>query len=414
MEKQIKNPNALDGGIIIIRRGLAIYKVNASPFYFARIRDSRNKRNIVRSTRETSRIQARLAAEELAASLFAAGSPIITPKQYQFEYFADKVMRQAVYDASVGTHAKSIITDTKLYLYNQHWGLVKHFGRQDVREIKTKDFISFYRELIRQKTLSATTHNKLRIWFRKVLRAALEDDAITTLPEIPKLDKTKATTRTFFRFHPLVPKEKDDYQKILTVAKYCAAERVKFHQTYPPITEELYDTILFLIHGFLRPIESELYSIKHSDITIAENPRRLLITVRAGKTGYRVIDTMPAAVDVYLRMKKRYPDYQKPEDFILFPQYQKRRTPKGTLIAQFDYVLKRAGLKQDPYTGHKHSLYSLRHTCLCMRLVNSKGKINVYALARNAGTSVEMLEQHYLRNLPNSEDLARNIQSFGD
>jgi len=46
--------------------------------------------------------------------------------------------------------------------------------------------------------------------------------------------------------------------------------------------------------------------------------------------------------------------------------------------------------------------------------VNSKGKINVYALARNAGTSVEMLEQHYLRNLPNSADLARNIQSFGD
>jgi hypothetical protein len=255
---------------------------------------------------------------------------------------------------------------------------------------------------------------KLRIWFRKVLKTALQEGAITNLPETPKMEKTRTTTRTFFRFHPLVAKEKDDYQKVLEAAKVSADEHIKFAADYPPITDELYDAILLLTHGFLRPTVSELYALKHSDITIAEHPHRLLITVRAGKTGFRVIDTMPAAVNVYLRMKKRYPDFQKPEDYILFPQLANRRRPKDILIAQFDYVLKRAGLKHDPYSGHKHSLYSLRHTCLCMRLVNSKGKINVFALAKNAGTSVDMLQKHYLKNLPNSEDLARNIQSFGD
>ena len=409
-----KNPNALDGKIIIIRRGLAIYKVNASPFYFARIRDSINKRNIVRSTKEISRIEARRAAEELCASIFSPGSTIITPETYQFAHFADQVMKQAIRDAETGVRAQTIVSDTKYCLYNDEYGLVHHFGKMDVRQIQTKDFVAFYRQLIERKSLSAPVHNKLRIWFRKVMRFALQDGAIGTIPEAPKLDKTKPTTRTFFRFHPLVSKENDDYKKLLRVAKECAIQRIKFHANIPPITDELYDAILLLNHGFLRPTESELYALRHSDITFAENPSRLIITVRKGKTGYRVIDTMKDAVDVYKRMKKRYPNYTKPDDYILFPQFLKRKTPKQILMAQFDYVLRKAELKQDRYTGHKHSLYSIRHTCMCMRLVLSKGRINLYALARNAGTSVEMLEKHYLKNLPNSADLARNIQSFGD
>jgi hypothetical protein len=48
-----------------------------------------------------------------------------------------------------------------------------------------------------------------------------------------------------------------------------------------------------------------------------------------------------------------------------------------------------------------------------MRIVLSEGKVNLYALAKNAGTSVEMLEKFYLRNLPNTSELARNLQSFG-
>jgi hypothetical protein len=49
-----------------------------------------------------------------------------------------------------------------------------------------------------------------------------------------------------------------------------------------------------------------------------------------------------------------------------------------------------------------------------MRLVLSQGKINLFALAKNAGHSVATLENYYLKNLPNSQELARNIQSFGD
>jgi len=68
----------------------------------------------------------------------------------------------------------------------------------------------------------------------------------------------------------------------------------------------------------------------------------------------------------------------------------------------------------DPFTGKAHTLYSLRHTAICMRIVNSHGKVNIFNLAKNAGTSVEQIERFYAKHLPLSKELARNLQSFGE
>ena len=49
-----------------------------------------------------------------------------------------------------------------------------------------------------------------------------------------------------------------------------------------------------------------------------------------------------------------------------------------------------------------------------MRIVNSEGKVNIFALAKNAGTSVDQIERFYARHLPMSEALWKNLQTFGD
>jgi hypothetical protein len=54
---------------IKIQKGLAIYQTYASPYYLARIWDSRAGKNIVRSTKETSRIEARKVAQEIAIEI---------------------------------------------------------------------------------------------------------------------------------------------------------------------------------------------------------------------------------------------------------------------------------------------------------------------------------------------------------
>jgi hypothetical protein len=44
----------------------------------------------------------------------------------------------------------------------------------------------------------------------------------------------------------------------------------------------------------------------------------------------------------------------------------------------------------------------------------SHGKVNIFNLAKNAGTSVDQIERFYARNLPLSPELARNLQIMGD
>ena len=72
------------------------------------------------------------------------------------------------------------------------------------------------------------------------------------------------------------------------------------------------------------------------------------------------------------------------------------------------------GLKHDvTITNAERSIYSLRHTAICMRLVLSHGQVNIYSLAKNAGTSVNQIERFYAKRLPISKELMENLQSFG-
>ena len=49
---------------------------------------------------------------------------------------------------------------------------------------------------------------------------------------------------------------------------------------------------------------------------------------------------------------------------------------------------------------------------ICMRIILSQGMVNIFNLAKNAGTSVEQIERLYARNLPLSREMAKNLQSL--
>ena len=76
---------------------------------------------------------------------------------------------------------------------------------------------------------------------------------------------------------------------------FCIATRVR-GGAVTPLHRALSITQLFCVHSFVRPTSSELYALKHNDITVERDPKRLLVTVRNGKTGYRVANTMSGAV----------------------------------------------------------------------------------------------------------------------
>ncbi|MGJ0506029.1 MAG: HK97 family phage prohead protease [Methylocystis sp.] len=259
------------------------------------------------------------------------------------------------------------------------------------------------------KDLSSSTKNTMGATFRIVLKVARDDGVINAVPKTPRT-KQKDNPRPFLRFYPLVEKRKDGYQVLLRTVREMANDRTAIRGV--AITEELHDIIVFVTHSFVRPTTTELYALRHAEIQVAENPSRLVFTVRNGKTGYRIANSMEAAVDAYRRVRDRHPDAHG-EDYVFLPGYANRTTAARVIQRQFNAALERAGIKHDPFTGMDHTVYSLRHTAICMRIILSQGDVNIFNLAKNAGTSVEQIERFYPRNLPLSAEMARNLQTFG-
>ncbi len=305
----------------------------------------------------------------------------------------------------------SLATGDKHLVYTPETGLLTYFGDKDVRQIRTKDVKSYLQWMKGKRSVpfAFNTYSTRIACLRKILKLAVDDEVIDAVPATPRPER-KDSPRGFFRFAPLVSKEHDEYQRVLRTAKDMADEGVKVR--WVPVTDEFYDLILFLSHTFLRPTYSEIYALKHRDVTIANDPKRLILRITKGKTGFRQVNTLEAAVGVYQRCQRRYPNTT-PDEYVFYPQYKNRHTAQNRVSRIFKALLLRADLTKGE-DGIPRTLYSIRHTALSMRLVKSKGQVNIYNLARSAGTSVEQLERFYLKNLPPSADMARNLQTFGD
>lgn len=65
-------------------------------------------------------------------------------------------------------------------------------------------------------------------------------------------------------------------------------------------------------------------------------------------------------------------------------------------------MLKSAGLKEDR-EGNRRTAYSLRHTYICMRLLEGA---DIYQVAKNCRTSVEMIEKFYAAHIKTSLNAA--------
>lgn len=78
---------------------------------------------------------------------------------------------------------------------------------------------------------------------------------------------------------------------------------------------------------------------------------------------------------------------------LLFPNWQRDL---------FRTVLEEQGLRQDR-DGRPRTAYSLRHTYICLRLM--KGA-DIYQIAKNCRTSVEMVEKFYAAHIDTQLDAA--------
>ena len=110
--------------------------------------------------------------------------------------------------------------------------------------------------------------------------------------------------------------------------------------------------------------------------------------------------TLQPAVFVYERLlaQQRTDGYGRPNDYLFLPSLEERRNLLVVYGWQFMYLQSLAGIEGNAANGQTRTIYSLRHTAMTFRLLYG-GKIDLLTLARNARTSVQMIERFYASNL---------------
>lgn len=228
----------------------------------------------------------------------------------------------------------------------------------------------------------ATLHHDT-VTLRLVLKTAHRHGWISQVPDISAPYKTsgKVTHRGWFS-----PEEyKALYEATRERAKHPKKER------WRKTCEDLHDYVLFMANTGLRTDEAG--RLEYRDVATvtdeATGDRILEIEVR-GKRGIGFCKSMPGAVLPFQRLKKRHSP--KPTDRIF------GKTPRELL----NNVLDELNLKKDR-DGNIRTAYSLRHTYICMRLMEGA---DIYQIAKNCRTSVEMIEKFYATHLKNTLDAA--------
>lgn len=141
----------------------------------------------------------------------------------------------------------------------------------------------------------------------------------------------------------------------------------------------------------LRPDESA--RLEYRDVMVVKDDTMeeaiLEIDVR-GKRGVGFCKSTPGAVRPFERLRER--NNPKPTDR-LFPV---------THRDLFNKILDEEGLKFDR-DGNRRTAYSLRHTYVCFRLMEGA---DIYQIAKNCRTSVEMIEKFYAAHIKTQLDAA--------
>lgn len=277
--------------------------------------------------------------------------------------------------------------------------ILPFFRGFDIREINYKHLNDFVTHLHQRDLKPSSIKNHLNL-VHKILMYGLRENLIDKVPPTPKV-KMKDSPRGWFN--------RDEYSLLRNTVKKLILENrvVRYHQ----ITDEMRFLITFMVNTFVRP--SDIKNLRHRNIQIIKDQHTYLrIQTEKSKTTNSPIVSMENAVGIYTELVEFQKKNDRPcgkDDFVFFPHLPNREFGLQTMRRQFDEILKECGMKLSP-NGEPRTLYSLRHTSIMFRLTMGE-QIDLLTLARNARTSVEMIERFYARPL-NSEMNVDKLQSM--
>lgn len=269
----------------------------------------------------------------------------------------------------------------------------------NVKDVTYKHLNEYLAKLNERDLKPATLKVHLNL-IHKILVLAHREGLIDKMPLMPKV-ALKDSPRGWF--------SNNEYELLKKTTIKAVKDKVVVRGK--TITDEMRFLVTLMVNTFLRP--SDIKNLRHRNVEVVRGEHTYLrIQTDDSKTVNHPIVSMPAAVGIYedlLAFQKKTKKPYKKDDFLFFPDLQNRSYALQTMRRQFDELLARSDLKKSS-TGEPRTLYSLRHTAIMFRLTMGES-VDLLTLARNARTSVEMIERFYAKPLQAEMNVGK-IQSM--
>ena len=260
--------------------------------------------------------------------------------------------------------------------------------------------------------LTTTTISQYLVLVRKLLKLAVRKGLLKEVPEFPRV---KVSTQP---------------RSMLTVSEYAKLARTALKMSRngviaPPLKStdghrdrfwvspknmllapDMFWVIRFMVNSFVRP--GDLRQLKHKHVTVVRGESVYLrLNLPETKKHDKPMVTLQPAVHVYESLLRHTTaeGYGGPDDYVFLPAEKDRSYALAVLGFWFKWVIREAGLPLTDSMNRPRTLYCLRHTSIMFRLLYGQG-IDMLTLARNARTSVQMVERFYASSLDGEMNVA--------
>jgi len=333
------------------------------------------------STKESSLSKAKQFAEDWYLSLRDKDRTGDLEEHKTFKDAADKFMQEYVVMTAGERNAQYVKSHAGRI--NNH--LMPFFGEKPIGKVNSGAMQEY--RMVRMtpdeegKIPSRSQLHHEEVTLRQIMKTALRHGWIEYLPDFsaPYKSSGKVSHRGWF--------SNEEYKQLYTATREHAKKMENTRNAHA--AAQLHDKVLFMANTGLRPDEANV--LQYRDVEVIEdegtNESILLIQVR-GKRGVGYCKSTKGAVFPFKRLTER--NTPQPSDLV-FPQDHTK---------QFNRLLEKLDLKFDR-EGNRRTMYSLRHSYISFRLLEGA---DIYQIAKNCRTSVEMIEKHYAVHLKNSID----------
>lgn len=278
------------------------------------------------------------------------------------------------------------------------------WGDLEVRQLD-RNAVSRLVDRLSEENMSATTLSQYMVIVRKMLKLAQTLKWAHSIPELPKVEighkPRSAFTVTQYRRLLRAAKSLIQKREVAPAVKVGEGARSRFWVSprYRVMSQDMYWLLIFMVNSFVRP--SDIKFLQHQHIEVVRGDHAYLrLTLPETKKHDRPMVSLQPAVRVYkdlLRQAEKSGQAQA-TDYVFLPEEKDRDHALAVFNFWLKWIMRKAGLPLQDQHQQERTLYCLRHTAITFRLLYGQG-IDMLTLARNARTSVDMIEKFYASTL---------------